>query len=858
MTTPILTPETMSSHTPMMQQYLAIKNEHRDTLVFYRMGDFYELFYSDAKKASELLGITLTARGKTGGNAIPMAGIPYHSADNYLLKLINLGESVAICEQTGDPATSKGPVAREVVRIVTPGTITDETLLGERKDNIIACVYEKNTTFGIATLDVASGEFNISELTTIEQFESELHRTNPAEILYQEQWPNLQLLGQRKGLRACPAWDFELDTAKDLLNRQFKTDSLEGFGVDNAKIALIAAGCLMQYVNDTQRVALPQIRHIKLNNQNNGIILDAATRRNLELTQNISGGFDNTLMSVLDKTATAMGSRLLQRWIHQPSRDHFLISQRHSAIDSLITQQNIEPLHDSLKQVGDIERVIGRIALRSARPRDFAKLRQALSLLPSIQTLLKENQQCDRLNQLGKEIQEFPDLYQLLSECIVDNPPTLIRDGGVIASGFNKELDEWRTLSKGATDYVDELEEREREATGLSSLKVGYNRVHGFYIEISKAQAQQAPVHYVRRQTLKNNERFIIPELKEHEDKVLNSQGKALALEKLLYEQLFDQMMPFIAPLQNSSSALSQLDVLNTFAQRSLDLNYNRPVFHNEIGISLEGARHPVVEQVMDNPFIANPVKLNNQRQMLVITGPNMGGKSTYMRQTALICLMAHIGCFVPADSANIGVIDRIFTRIGASDDLASGRSTFMVEMTETANILHNATQHSLVLMDEIGRGTSTFDGLSLAWASAHYLATKCKSLTLFATHYFELTQLSDHISHINNVHLDAIEHDDSIAFLHHVADGAANKSYGIQVAQLAGIPKVVTQIAKAKLAELELMGEQTSAVPMTMPTIVADDTNNALIEKMKSINPDDLSPKDALNMLYSLKALIK
>ncbi len=858
MTTPILTPETMSSHTPMMQQYLGIKNEHRDTLVFYRMGDFYELFYGDAKKASELLGLTLTARGKTGGNAIPMAGIPYHSADNYLLKLINLGESVAICEQIGDPATSKGPVAREVVRIVTPGTITDETLLGERKDNIIACVFEQNNTFGFATLDVASGDFNISDLNTIEQFESELHRTNPAEILYQEQWANIQLLGQRTGLRACPAWDFEIDTAKDLLNRQFKTDNLEGFGVEGSKTALIAAGCLMQYVNDTQRVALPQIRQIKLNNQNNGIILDAATRRNLELTQNISGGFDNTLMSVLDKTATAMGSRLLQRWIHQPSRDHFLVSQRHSAIDSLITQQNIEAINDLLKQVGDIERVIGRIALRSARPRDFAKLRQALSLLPNIQTLLQENHQCDRLNKLGKEIQEFPELHQLLSNSIVDNPPMLIRDGGVIAPGFNQELDEWRTLSKGATDYVDELEERERQSTGLSSLKVGYNRVHGFYIEISKAQAQQAPVHYVRRQTLKNNERFIIPELKEHEDKVLNSQGKALALEKLLYEQLFEQILPMIAPLQNSSSALSQLDVLNTFAQRSLDLNYNRPTFHNDIGIALENARHPVVEQVMDNPFIANPVNLSSSRQMLVITGPNMGGKSTYMRQTALICLMAHIGCFVPASSANIGVIDRIFTRIGASDDLASGRSTFMVEMTETANILHNATEHSLVLMDEIGRGTSTFDGLSLAWASAHYLATKCKSLTLFATHYFELTQLSDHISHIMNVHLDAIEHEESIAFLHHVADGAANKSYGIQVAQLAGIPKVVTQIAKAKLTELELIGNQSSSVSMAMPTIIAEDKNEALIEKIKTLNPDDLSPKDALNMLYSLKAQIK
>lgn len=858
MSTPILTPETMSSHTPMMQQYLTIKNEHQSTLVFYRMGDFYELFFDDAKKAADLLGITLTARGKTGGNAIPMAGIPYHSADNYLLKLVNLGESVAICEQIGDPATSKGPVERAVVRIVTPGTITDEALLGDRKDNIIACIYEQKSVFGFATLDVASGEFNISELTTTEQFESELHRTNPAEILYIEQWNNLELLGQRSGLRACPAWDFDLETANDLLTRQFKTDNLEGFGVTKAKIALIAAGCLMQYVNDTQRVALPQIRQIKLSDQNNCIILDAATRRNLELTQNIGGGFENTLMSVLDKTATAMGSRLLQRWIHQPSRDQFLISQRHSAIASLIDQQNIDAIHDVLKYVGDVERVLGRMALRSARPRDFAKLRHALSYLPTLQKLLSENNDCNRLNKLASDIKEYPELVVLLTRAVVENPPTLIRDGGVIAPGYHQELDEWRALSKGATDYVEELEERERESTGLSSLKVGYNKVHGYYIEISKSQAQQAPVHYVRRQTLKNNERFIIPELKAHEDKVLNSQGKALALEKLLYEQLFDQLMPLLAALQNTSSALSQLDVLNNFAQRALDLNYHRPTFHNSIGISLKEARHPVVEQVMDTPFIANPVELTPERQMLVITGPNMGGKSTYMRQTALICLMAHIGSYVPAELAHIGNVDRIFTRIGASDDLASGRSTFMVEMTETANILHNATEYSLVLMDEIGRGTSTFDGLSLAWASAHYLATKSQSMTLFATHYFELTQLSDHLTQVANVHLDAIEHEESIAFLHHVADGAANKSYGIQVAQLAGIPKVVTQVAKAKLTELELSGQQHNEVSMAMPTIVEDDKNAQLITELKTLNPDELSPKEALDVLYSLKAKVR
>jgi len=854
METPKLTPENTASHTPMMQQYLGIKNEHPDILVFYRMGDFYELFYGDAKRASQLLDISLTARGKSGGNAIPMAGIPYHAADNYLAKLVNMGESVAICEQVGDPATSKGPVDRRVVRIVTPGTITDEALLSDRRDNIVACVYEHKSVFGFATLDVASGEFNISELTTTEQFESELHRTNPAEILYLEQWNNLGLIAKRSGLRACPPWDFELVTALDLLNRQFKTDSLQGFGVDEAKVALVAAGCLMQYVNDTQRVALPQIRQIKLTNQNNCIILDAATRRNLELTQNISGGWDNTLMAVLDSTATAMGSRLLQRWIHQPSRDHHLIGQRHKSIASLIEQQNIEALHDVLRAVGDIERVLGRIALRSARPRDFAKLRNTLVLLPTCQKLLAENSQCERLTQLAKEVSEFPELAQLLTHAIVENPPTLIRDGGVIAPGYNSELDQWRELSKGATDYLAQLELRERESTGLSSLKVGYNRVHGYFIEISKAQAIHAPASYIRRQTLKNNERFIIPELKEHEDKVLSSQGKALALEKQLYEEIFDLLMPQLSPLQRSSSALAQLDVLSNFARCAQDYDYSAPSFHQGIGIELEEARHPVVEQVMSDPFIANPVNLTSARQMLVITGPNMGGKSTYMRQTALVCLMAHIGSYVPAQRAHIGNIDRIFTRIGASDDLASGRSTFMVEMTETANILHNATKNSLVLMDEIGRGTSTFDGLSLAWASAHYLATKSNSLTLFATHYFELTQLSEQLPHLVNVHLDAIEHDDTIAFLHHVEEGAANKSYGIQVAQLAGIPKVVTQIAKAKLAELEMIGTNHASGPALLPTIIEHSPNEATIEQLRTLDPDELSPKQALELIYALK----
>ncbi|NRA72353.1 MAG: DNA mismatch repair protein MutS [Gammaproteobacteria bacterium] len=852
-----LSPASLVNHTPMMKQYLTIKHQHPDTLLFYRMGDFYEVFFDDAKRASKLLDISLTARGKAGGNPIPMAGVPYHAVENYLAKLVNLGVSVALCEQIGDPATSKGPVERKVVRIITPGTLTDEALMSDRKDNIAACVFEHHNVFGYASLDIASGEFLISQLNNIEQFESELHRSNPAELLHPEHWNNFQLVEKRQGLRACPPWEFDLATATKLLNRQFKTDNLTGFGVDNAKVALVAAGCLMQYINDTQLVDLPQINSIKLVSQDDCIILDAATRRNLELTQNIGGGYEHTLISVLDNTCCPMGSRLLQRWIHQPSRQHSLISARYNAIGCFIEQQNIDPLRDLLRQMGDLERILGRIALRSARPRDFSKLRNALAMLPQFHTLLDENSS-PRIKQLQQELNLFPQLLAVLQQAIVELPPTLIRDGGVIKPGYDQELDHWRDLSQGATDFLNQLELRERESTGLSSLKVGYNRVHGFFIEISKAQAVNAPEHYVRRQTLKNNERFIVAELKEHEDKVLNSKSKALALEKALYEKLFDLVLPALKPLQLASAAISQIDVLTNLAERSLALNFHCPTLHDGIGISLQESRHPVVEQVMSDPFIANPVELNVDRQMLVITGPNMGGKSTYMRQTALICLMAHIGSYVPATNAKIGKIDRIFTRIGASDDLASGRSTFMVEMTETANILHNATAHSLVLMDEIGRGTSTFDGLSLAWASAQHLATTSKALTLFATHYFELTQLSDQLSNVKNVHLDAIEHDDTIAFLHHVADGAANQSYGIQVAQLAGIPKVVTQAAKIKLAELEQQNIQSvSSTTKTVKQAVLAPLHQDVIDKIQQLNPDDLTPKQALEALYQLTLMI-
>ncbi|MBE8168028.1 MAG: DNA mismatch repair protein MutS, partial [Shewanella sp.] len=845
---------------PMMRQYLTMKAQHSDMLLFYRMGDFYELFFDDAKKASELLSISLTARGKTGGNAIPMAGIPYHAIEGYLAKLVQLGQSVAICEQIGDPATSKGPVERKVVRIITPGTLTDEALLQENRDNLLAAVYQHKSLFGYATLDLASGRFVISELTDEEALEAELQRTRPAELLYSEDLNDLRLINSISGKRRRPEWEFDYDTSLKLLLGQFGTKDLVGFGVRDARLSIQAAGCLMQYVKDTQKAALPHINAITRFNQTDSIVLDAATRRNLELTQNLSGGFENTLSSVLDSTATPMGSRMLQRWIHQPLTSHSDIRARQNVVTEFIESNLYDELHEQLKTIGDIERIMSRLALRSARPRDFARLRQALEVLPTIKHLLADATS-SHTQLLIRQLGDFPEESILLQTAIVDVPPVLIRDGGVIRQGYNAELDEWRRLSEGATNYLEELEIREREQTGIPTLKVGYNRVHGYYIEVSKAQSVNMPLSYQRRQTLKNTERYITPELKEHEEKVLSSQGKALALEKKLWEELFDLVLPKLYELQQFAKSASELDVLSCFAERAELLNYNCPELSHTAGICISAGRHPVVEQVTESPFIANPVALNNDRRMLIVTGPNMGGKSTYMRQVALITLMAHIGCFVPAESATIGSIDRIFTRIGASDDLASGRSTFMVEMTETANILHNATTNSLVLMDEIGRGTSTYDGLSLAWAAAEYLASKLNSMTLFATHYFELTQLAENMKGVVNVHLDAVEHGDTIAFMHAVQEGAASKSYGLQVAALAGVPVSVIKSAKQKLHQLESRDhdeqstQQSFDLNFTVPSI-SDEL--AQVESMlQHMQPDDFTPKQALDFLYKVKSVL-
>lgn len=848
--------DNFTDHTPMMRQYLKLKAENPDILLFYRMGDFYEMFYDDAKRASQLLDISLTKRGSSNGEPIPMAGVPYHAVESYLAKLIALGESVAICEQIGDPATSKGPVERKVVRIVTPGTVSDELLLEDRKDNLLASIWQHKNHFGYATLDISSGRFFVFECDNVEAMQAELQRTNPVELLYPEDFESMSLIDHRNGLRRRPLWDFDLETAKQQLKLQFGTNDLVGFGVEDCCYALSAAGCLLQYVKDTQRTALPHIRSIIKESAYDFVVLDAATRRNLEITENLCGGTENTVADILDKTQTAMGSRMLKRWLHSPIRNVVILQNRQEAISEL--QQDLGDIQPILKQIGDLERILARLALKTARPRDFARLRDAYNVLPELQQFLSHHSS-PYLIALRAKINQFDQIADLLNQAIVEAPPVIIRDGGVIATGYNAELDELRNLADGATNYLEQLEIRERETLGIDTLKVGFNAVHGYYIQISRGQSHLAPIHYTRRQTLKNVERYIIPELKEYEDKVLTSKGRALALEKQLYDQLFELLLPDLANMQMSADAIAELDVLTNLAERALTLNYQRPTLSNSAGIEIKDGRHVVIEQVLKTPFIANSLLLSPNRRMLIITGPNMGGKSTYMRQAALIVLLTYIGSFVPASKAVIGPVDRIFTRIGASDDLASGRSTFMVEMTETANIMHNATEQSLVLMDEIGRGTSTYDGLSLAWACAENLANHIKAMTLFATHYFELTQLPEHMQGVYNIHFDAIEHDNTVAFIHEVSEGAASKSFGIAVAGLAGVPKAVLKRAKQKLKELEIISKQTanSHVDSSQLSFETEPEPSEVEEALKRIDPDALTPKQALEMLYQLKKLL-
>ncbi len=852
----------------MMQQFLRIKAQHQDDLLFYRMGDFYELFYDDARTASELLDITLTARGKSGGQPIPMCGIPYHAADRYLAKLVDAGVSVAICEQIGDPATSKGPVERQVVRVLTPGTISDEALLDENRDNCLLAITASNYSvadgktkgYAFAFMNISSGRFVLCEVSGLEALSAEIERIKPAELLLNEQLSEVDAAINHPALRKRPPWEFDVENATRTLTQHFKTRDLSAFGCDHLPLALQAAGALLQYARETQKSELPHIQSIQIEQLEDSVILDAASRRNLELDTNLSGGRDNTLLSVIDRTATAMGRRLLSRWINRPLRDTQQLQQRQQAVAALIKNYHFETLFELLKNIGDLERILARLGLRSARPRDLARLRDGFALLPQLQSALGDCN-CSHIDALAKSISTFPEQTELLGRALEENPPVVIREGGVIATDFDEELDALRNLSSNAGQYLVDLEVRERQRTAINTLKVGYNRVHGYYIEISKGQANvELPAEYIRRQTLKNAERFITPELKEFEDKVLSARSKSLSREKALYDQLLEDLVQELRSFIVSAAAIAELDVLNNFAERAVELDYCQPQLSLEPGIVIENGRHPVVEKVTLEPFVANDLYLNEEQKMLIITGPNMGGKSTYMRQTALIILLALCGSYVPASAVKVGPIDRIFTRIGSSDDLAGGRSTFMVEMTETANILHNASANSLVLMDEIGRGTSTFDGLSLAWAAAVYIAERLQAYTLFATHYFELTALAESHDNIANVHLDAVEHDHGIVFLHSVKSGPANQSYGLQVAQLAGIPLSVIEQARIKLNALETEAALDASAPSEPKTAEPFQSelfavaSHPVVDFLQRFNPDEITAKEALAILYELK----
>jgi len=856
-----------SQHTPLMRQYFAAKAEYPDTLVLFRMGDFYELFYDDARKAARLLDITLTQRGASAGAPIPMAGVPYHAVEGYLAKLVKLGESVAICEQIGDPAAAKGLVERKVVRVVTPGTVTDAALLEERRDNLLLAIAAGRSNYGLAWIDLSTGRFLLSEVADAEALAAELARLAPAETLVGEDvaWPAFVIA--LPGLRKRAPWHFDATTAQRELARFFGTRDLSGYGVDGSSLAVAAAGALLGYVEETQKSALPHLAGLAVENADETVAMDAATRRNLELDTHASGNRDFTLLGVLDGSITPMGARLLRRWLHRPLRRRDVLQHRQQAIEALLDQRRFEPLREILRGVGDLERILARVALRSARPRDLSTLRDGLGLAPR---MLEELASCDSplLRELVDHIGDHADTVAHLAAAIVEAPPVLARDGGVVREGFDAELDELRALATNADRFLLDLEEREKAVSGIPTLKVGYNRVHGYYIEISKGQADKAPVHYTRRQTIKGAERYITEELKAFEDKVLSARERSLMRERALYDGLLDFLLAHLAPLQAAAAAIAELDVLANLAERADALRWSRPALVDEAGIHVVRGRHPVVEQVRSEPFEPNDLDLRDGRRMLVITGPNMGGKSTYMRQAALIVLLAHIGSFVPADAATIGPIDRIFTRIGAGDDLARGQSTFMVEMSETANILHNASASSLVLMDEIGRGTSTYDGLALARACAVHLATVNRAFALFATHYFELTALAGEFDDIANVHLDAVEfHDkergDQLVFMHAVKDGPANRSFGLQVAALAGLPRAVIGDARRTLVALE-QGSTHHATTQARDRAASPQlglfneapVRSKAVDALREIDPDALSPREALDALYRLKRL--
>ena len=857
----------------MMQQYLRIKAQYPETLLFYRMGDFYEMFYDDARRAAQLLDIALTQRGASAGAPIPMAGVPAVSIDIYLARLVRKGESVAICEQRGDLAKTKGPMEREVVRIVTPGTVTDEALLEERRDTVLASVYGRNGRFGLAWLDLSAGRFTVMEVDDAQALEAEIERLRPAELLTPDgALPAADPQATERTWRRRPPWHFELDSATRALTEQFHTRDLAGFGCADKPLAIAAAGALLNYVRETQRAALPHLRGLNTEERDGALIMDPATRRNLELDESLTGKPELTLAGVFDCTATAMGGRMLRRWLHRPLRNRAVLRARYQAVATLMEGSRRSVLAETLREIGDMERILARIALRSARPRDLVRLRTALGALPALNESLRiasGEAYSPVLERLFSELGDHRTEHGLLCRAVVDSPPHFLRDGGVIAVGYDAELDELRLLGSNTEQFLLELERRERERTGLSSLRLGFNRVQGFFIEINRSQAETVPKDYQRRQTVKSAERFITPELKAFEDKVLGARDRALGREKELYEALLDLLIERLPILQKTAAMIAELDVLTCFAERAATLDCIQPELVDQPLLHIEGGRHPVVERASRNPFIPNDVCLDESRRTLIITGPNMGGKSTYMRQTALIVILAHIGCFVPARRVRLGPLDRIFTRIGASDDLAGGRSTFMLEMTETATILNNATDRSLVLMDEVGRGTSTFDGLSLAWACAAFISQVIRAFTLFATHYFELTSLPGEVPGAANVHVEAVEHGDALVFLHSVKEGPANQSYGLQVAALAGIPTDVIAAARRYLTELERERDALRSSVSTQSQLqlftplsatsresVRPAVLSPVLSALRSVDPNGLSPRDALDLVFRLREM--
>ncbi len=850
-----------TAHTPMMQQYLSIKSSYPNMLLFYRMGDFYELFFDDAKKAAKLLDITLTARGQSAGEPIPMAGIPHHASESYLAKLVRAGESVAICEQVGE-VPAKGPVNREVVRVLTPGTLTDDYLLDTKKDNQVAALAFANNQWLLSWLDLSSARFMLTDPLTEAELLSELIRIQPSELVIPEDLSIPESIQKITIVQKYPDWHFDLERNCEKLLNHFKLQSLQGVGLTNQSLPIIAAGALLTYAKETQKSELEHITTLFIENIDDALILDTTTRKNLEIERTLSGGTDHTLRNLIDHCQTAMGSRLLSRWLNRPLRDQRLLNERLDLTECM--EHHLHLLKPLLKQIADIERLTTRISLKSARPRDLIQLKESLKQIPELENIIQQSDSIKAINPSWlQDLVAHPELVTLLEKAIVDEPPVLIRDGGVIRKGYNAELDELLALNHEGKNFLLQLEEDQKKLTGIQQLKVGYNRVHGYYIEVPTQFADQMPTEYVRRQTLKGVERYITPDLKQFENKILHAKENALALEKQLWDQLLDKLAPYATPLRLLSDAIAHIDIYTNFCALKNSLNWNRPQFRAEIGIEIKNGRHPIVESTISHPFIANSTSLSPSERMQIVTGPNMGGKSTYMRQTALITLLAYIGSCVPADSAILGPVDRIFTRIGAQDDLSSGQSTFMVEMLETATILHYATPKSLVLMDEVGRGTSTLDGLSLAWSAAVYLTTQLQALTIFATHYFEMTELENLYPEIVNLHLDAIEHKDQIIFMHSVKKGAASKSYGLQVAALAGIPNKVIDMAKQKLHELEnsfaiATSQKTKQSPQVQTELLLfEEPKHPVIDQLENINIDQLTPREALNLLYELKEKI-